>query len=94
MALDNSSKKEAYAILATLIDWKQDCPRQCPKQGVESFMKNGVRPSLIPLLVNYFQGRQMKVKWHDHMSSERDLNGGGPQGSTFGLCVYLSQGKI
>ena len=91
MALDKSSKKETCAILATLVDWKQAFPRQCPKLGVESFIKNGVRPSLIPLLVNYFQGRQMKVKWHGHMSSERDLNGGGPQGSTFGLWEYLSQ---
>ena len=33
----------------------------------------------------------MKVKWHGHLSSERDLNGGGPQGSSFGLWEYLSQ---
>jgi hypothetical protein len=33
----------------------------------------------------------MKVKWHGHLSSNRDLNGGGPQGSTFGLWEYLSQ---
>ena len=33
----------------------------------------------------------MKVKWHGHVSSERDLNGGGPQGSSFGLWEYLSQ---
>ena len=43
------------------------------------------------MLINYFQGRQMKVKWHGHLSSPRDLNGGGPQGSTFGLWEYLSQ---
>ena len=33
----------------------------------------------------------MKVKWQGQMSSERELNGGGPQGSTFGLWEYLSQ---
>ena len=33
----------------------------------------------------------MKVKWHGQVSSERDLNGGGPQGSSFGLWEYLSQ---
>ena len=42
------------------------------------------------MIVSYFQGCQMKVKWHGHMSSERDLNGGGPQGSTFGLWEHLS----
>ena len=90
-ALDKNSKSETCAVLATQVDWKQTFPRQCPKLGVESFIKNGVRPALIPMLVSYFQGRQMKVKWHGHMSSERDLNGGGPQGSTFGLWAYLSQ---
>ena len=90
-ALDNSSKGESCAVLATLVDWKQAFPRQCPKLGVESFIRNGVRPSLIPLIINYFQGRQMKVKWHGQLSSTRDLNGGGPQGSTFGIWEYLSQ---
>ena len=33
----------------------------------------------------------MKVKWHGHFSSERELNGGGPKGSTFGIWEYLSQ---
>ena len=53
-SLDKSSKKESCAILATLVDWKQAFPRQCPKLGVESFLKNGVRPSLIPVLISYF----------------------------------------
>ena len=91
LALDTNSKSKTCAVLATLVDWKQAFPRQCPKLGVESFIRNGVRPSLIPVLINYFQGRRMKVKWQGHMSSERELNGGGPQGSTFGLWEYLSQ---
>ena len=90
-SLDESSKRETCAVLATLVDWKQAFPRQCPKLGVESFIKNGVRPALIPLLVSYFQGRKMRVKWHGHYSSLRDLNGGGPQGSSFGIWEYLSQ---
>ena len=57
----------------------------------EVFIENGVRPALIPLLINYFQGRRMKVKWQGVISSERELKGGGPQGSTFGLWEYLSQ---
>ena len=90
-ALDNNSKNQKCAVLATLVDWKQAFPRQCPKLGIESFLKNGVRPSLIPVLINFFQGRRMKVKWHGKMSSEKELKGGGPQGSTFGLWGYLSQ---
>ena len=90
-SLDKTSKKESCAILATLVDWKQAFPRQCPKLGVEAFIRNGVRPSLIPVLISYFQGRKMKVKWHGRLSSSRDLNGGGPQGSTFGIWEYLAQ---
>ena len=33
----------------------------------------------------------MRVKWHDKMSSQRNLNGGGPQGGTLGIWEYLSQ---
>ena len=62
-AVDKNSKKEIFAVLATLVDWKQAFPRQCPTLGVKCFIENGVRPSLIPLLINYFQGRTMKVKW-------------------------------
>ena len=88
---DNNSKGEINAVLAVLYDWKEAFPRQCPKLGVEAFMKCGVRSSLIPLLVSYLQDRTMKVKWHGQTSSTRKLNGGGPQGATFGIWEYLAQ---
>ena len=62
--LDKTSKKETFAVIANLVDWNNAFPRQCPKLGVEAFLKCGVRPSLIPILVNYFQNRTMRVKWH------------------------------
>ena len=64
--------------------------RQDSKIGIESFIKNGVRPTLIPLLISYFQERNMTVKWHGLKSSTYDLLGGGPQGCTFGLLEYKS----
>ena len=73
------------------MDWNSAFPRQCPKLGVESFQKNGVRPSLIPLLVSYFQDRQMSVSWHGCLSAPRKINGGGPQGATLGILEYLAQ---
>ena len=33
----------------------------------------------------------MKVKWHRKISTERNLPGGGPQGSSCGILEYLSQ---
>ena len=90
-ATDNSTKGECVAVLASLIDWKKAFPMQCPTLGVKSFIKNGVRPSLIPLIASFFEGRHMKVKWRGLLSSLRYLPGSGPQGSTFGVLEYLSQ---
>ena len=90
-AVDKNSVRETFAVVASLIDWSKAFPRQCPKLGVESFMKNGVRPALIPILASFFQNRKMTVKWHGCQSEKRNLNGGGPAGSTLGLLEYLSQ---
>ena len=77
--LDNNSGGDTFAVVASLIDWKDAFPRQCPKLGIQSFIENGVRPSLIPLLINYFQDREMSVKWHGCQSVPKKINGGGPQ---------------
>ena len=77
-------------MIASFVDWDNAFPRVCPKLGIQSFLENGVRPSIIPLLVNYFQNRKMSVKWHDCFSTPILINGGGPQGATLGILVYLS----
>ena len=51
-SLDNSTKGEVTAVLATFIDWKSAYSHQCHKLGIESFIRNGVRPALIPLLIS------------------------------------------
>ena len=51
---ERNSRGEVNAILITFIDWKQAYSRQSHILGVKSFLANGVRPSLIPLLVSYF----------------------------------------
>ena len=71
---DNSKKGEANAVIASLIDWKEAFPRQCPKLGVEAFIKCGVRSSLIPLLVNYVQDRTMTVKLNGKISTGKKVN--------------------
>ena len=89
--LDKNNTDEAYAVIASLIDWSQAFDRQCPKLGVDSFIQNGVRKSLIPILINYFQDRRMRVKWHGKFSSVRSMPGGGPQGCYLGGLEYTSQ---
>ena len=65
--------------------------RQSHILGIQSFIDNGVRPSIIPILISFFQNRQMKVKWKGLLSRVRALPGGGPQGGTLGIEEYLSQ---
>ena len=90
-ALDNNSRRETFAVIANMIDWNSAFARQCPKLGIISFQKNGVRSSIIPLLISYFQDRYQSVKWRGLTTSPRRINGGGPQGATLGILEYLSQ---
>ena len=89
--LDTTSGKKSSAVLATFVDWENAFPRQCPTLGVQSFLENGVRPSLIPILISYFKDRKMSIKWHGKRSVLRHVKGGGPQGATLGLLEYISQ---
>ena len=89
--LDKNSTSEAIAVIAEYIDWSKAFDRQCPILGIQSFIRNGVRLELIPILINYFQDRKMTVKWHGQFSSLRTLPGGGPQGATIGIWEYISQ---
>ena len=90
-ATDRNSQNEKFAVVLSLIDWSQAFDRMSHHLGIKAFIDNGVRPSLIPYLMSYFQDRKMVVKWNGVISSARPLNGGGPQGATFGLLEYLAQ---
>ena len=91
VSIDKNSKNESNAAILHLIDWQQAFDRQCPTLGIQSFIKNGVRSSIIPVLRSYFKDRKMQVKWHNSMSSIRNMPGGGPQGCHLGQLQYLSQ---
>ena len=89
--VDRNTTSEKFAVFCTMVDWKQAFDRQCPKLGVCSFMRNGVRKDIIPVLIIYFENRRMIVKWHGIESSMRMLNGGGPKGALWGILEYLAQ---
>ena len=88
---DQNNQREANAVLVQLIDWSQAFDRQCPELGIKSFVKNGVRKSILSVLINYFQDRKMKVKWKNKLSSIWALPGGVPQGCSLGLHEYDCQ---
>ena len=79
------------AVLASFIDWKDAFPTQCPILGIKSFLDCGVRPSLIPVLIDYFKNRSVEVKWHGKKSEQKEVPGGGPQGAYIGSLEYKTQ---
>ena len=89
--LDKKTNNEVYAAICLFIDWRQAYSRQSHTLGVQSFIKNGVRPALIPLLISYFENRDMRVKWHGKISKPQNLPGSGTMGSSLGNWEFLSQ---
>ena len=87
--LDNNNNKSA--VIATLIDWSSAFDRQDPTLAIQKFLKLGVRPSLVPILVSYLTDREMQVRYNDSYSRTHSLPGGGPQGSLVGLIEYFVQ---
>ena len=49
---------ESAAVLATLVDWSKAFPRLDSTLGIRSFINNGVRASLIPLISSFFEERE------------------------------------
>ena len=78
-ATDKNSKDEAMAVIVQMVDWDSAFDRQCHRRGILSFLNNGVRKTLIPILISYFQDRQMSVKWNGVLSRPQPLPGGGAQ---------------
>ena len=79
------------AVVASMLDWSSAFDRQDPTLAIEKFLKLGVRPALVPVLVSYLTDREMQVKFNGKYSSTHRLPGGGPQGTLIGLIEYLVQ---
>ena len=89
--VDKNSKKEVNAVLATFVDWKSAYSHQDHTLGIKSFIENGVRPALIPLLINYFQNRVIQVKHHRTISLQRKQPESGAQGASLRNHEFISQ---
>ena len=63
-SLSDTDSKGITAFLAIFLDWKDSFPNQCLELGIKTFIKCGVRPFLIPVLISYFQERSVIVKWN------------------------------
>ena len=90
-SLDSNSRGDVNAVLCLFIDYQAAFSRMSHNLGVKSFIDNGVRASLIPSLISYYENREMYVKWHGKLSSKRKMPGSGAMGATFGILEFLSQ---
>ena len=90
-AVDRNAASEKYAVVLTMLDMAQAFERQSHLHGVQAFIDQGVRPSLIPVLIDFFTGRDIVVKWKGTYSSPKEVAGGGAQGVNAGIIEYLAQ---
>ena len=72
------------AVIAAAADFMTAFDRTDPSKTVAKFIKIGVRPSLIPILISYLSDRQMIGKFKGAQSAPQNLVGGGPQGTLLG----------
>ena len=87
--LDNNT--DPTVVISAMVDWANAFDRQDPTMGIQKFLRMGVRPSLIPVMVSYLTVRKMRVKYNGEVSNEYNLIDGGPQGTLLGGIEYLVQ---
>ena len=85
--LDSRSAKTA--VIAAAADFMTAFDRTDPTRTAAKFIKIGVRPSLIPILISYLSDRKMIVKYKGAESNPQNLVGGGPQGTLLGGLQYI-----
>ena len=51
----DSSKGDSVAVIATMVDWAKAFPRLDSSLGIQSFIDNGVRPSLMPIIASFLK---------------------------------------
>ena len=92
-SVDENSQMDKNAIILTMLDYSQAFEIQSHNLGIQSFIANNVRMSLIPTLISFFQGRKLTVKWNNIFSKLVEVSGGGPQGGTAGILEHISLTK-
>ena len=85
-ALDNTT--DPAAVVVAQADWATAFDRIDPTYGILKLIKNGIRPSMIPIIISYISNRSMTVKYKDKISTSRTLIRGCPQGTLIGGLYY------
>ena len=80
----------ASAVVLGAIDWAGAFDRLDPTINVTKLINMGVRSSLIPVIIEFLEDRQMSVRYNGASSKWHTLVGGGPQGSWTGQNCYIT----
>ena len=69
-ALDKNSNKEKMAAILTLVEYKKAFENQSHNiLGIKSFLSNGVRKSLIPVMIQFFHQHKIYHKMEQNLNS-------------------------
>ena len=77
------------AVIQASVDWASAFSRTDPTKTVTKMINMGIRPSIVNILIEFLENRQMSVKFNGQESSLFTLVGGGPQGSWSGQQSYI-----
>ena len=77
------------AVILGGVDWASAFARGDPTTTITKFINLGLRPSLAPLLIDYFNDRKMTCQYNTAKSSIMKLVGGFPEGSLVGQDAYI-----
>ena len=78
------------AVIAASVDWASAFSRTDPTKTISKFISMGLRSSLVSVLIEFLEEREMIVKFNQEESKLFQLIGGGPQGSWSGQQCYLT----
>ena len=86
--LSNTDKK-SNSIIAALVDFSKGFNRLNHNKILIRLSDWGVPGWLLRILASYLTDRSMLIRYKNEQSSEHFLPGGGPQGVTLGLLMFL-----
>ena len=60
-------------VISTQYDWSNAFDRQDPTKTVKKIIMMGVRPSLVPVLIDFLSDRSMQIKFNGKTAGPSDL---------------------
>ena len=87
--LYNQDLNNPHAIMAIFVDFAQGFNRVLHSKIIEILEKMKVPGWLLRIMVSYFTGRNLKVRFKDLISENKKLNAGLGQGCLLGLWCFL-----